>query len=154
MEPLRSTCTQLVLQEIIWLQGYLTALLGNIMLLSYFLDRKENGGALVQAVGAGSNVIMLSQVCQALSLPHNALACFIHLEACSITGILRHMLMRSTVLILLSPFDRANDIACLADLSGKMHAPSSVLRNCSSDCCCNRHQLPEAEGCTGIKHWQ
>ena len=44
------------------MQGYLTALLGNVMLLSYFLDRKEDGGALVQAIGAATNVVVLTQV--------------------------------------------------------------------------------------------
>ncbi len=43
-------------------QGYLTALLGNIMLLSYFLGRKERSGATIQAVGIATNVVVLTQV--------------------------------------------------------------------------------------------
>ena len=44
------------------LQGYLTALLGNIMLLNYFLGRKKRSGATIQAVGIATNVIVLTQV--------------------------------------------------------------------------------------------
>ena len=42
--------------------GYLTALLGNLMLLGYFVDRGEQGAALIQAVGSFSNAVMLTQV--------------------------------------------------------------------------------------------
>lgn len=37
------------------------AMAGNAMLLSYFIESGEVEAALVQAIGAGSNFIMLSQ---------------------------------------------------------------------------------------------
>jgi hypothetical protein len=46
---------------VLW-QGYGMAMLGNTLLLSYFLDRSERSAALVQVVGITSNFAMLSQV--------------------------------------------------------------------------------------------
>ena len=48
--------------------GYLTAILGNLMLLGYFVDRGEQGAALIQAVGGFSNAVMLTQVTALASL--------------------------------------------------------------------------------------
>ena len=42
-------------------QGFSMAMAGNAMLLSYFLEAGEAEAALVQAIGASSNFIMLSQ---------------------------------------------------------------------------------------------
>lgn len=38
------------------------------MLLSYFLERRESGGALVQAVGAVTNIVVLSQVADSVTV--------------------------------------------------------------------------------------
>lgn len=43
-------------------KGYLTALAGNSILLSYFLKKEEPGAATVQAIGVMSNFILLVQV--------------------------------------------------------------------------------------------
>ena len=43
-------------------QGYLTSLLGNTNLLSYFVGKKEMAAARVQLVGALTNGAMLWQV--------------------------------------------------------------------------------------------
>ena len=42
-------------------QGFSTAMAGNAMLLSYFIGNGEKEASLVQAIGTGSNFIMLSQ---------------------------------------------------------------------------------------------
>ena len=44
------------------LQGFVTALSGNITLLAYFIDQGEKGAAAIQAIGAVSNYAVLSQV--------------------------------------------------------------------------------------------
>ena len=43
-------------------QGFSTAMAGNAMLLSYFLEARESEAALVQTIGVSSNFIMLTQV--------------------------------------------------------------------------------------------
>ena len=53
---------QAILTLVMLWQGYLTALLGNVMLLNYFLGRNERSGATIQAVGIATNVIVLTQV--------------------------------------------------------------------------------------------
>lgn len=44
------------------LQGYLTSLFGNVLLLGCFVDKQEGGAIAVQAIGAIANYIMLAQV--------------------------------------------------------------------------------------------
>eukprot|EP00210_Caulerpa_lentillifera_P003033 g2895.t1 len=43
-------------------KGFMTALAGNSILLSYFLTKKERGAALVQAIGVISNFTLLFQI--------------------------------------------------------------------------------------------
>ncbi|KAK9812532.1 hypothetical protein WJX73_006664 [Symbiochloris irregularis] len=49
--------------------GFTTALLGNTVLLSYFVSRGEAGGARIQALGALSNAAVLAQVFLAGHMP-------------------------------------------------------------------------------------
>eukprot|EP01025_Chloroclados_australasicus_P020381 TRINITY_DN21496_c0_g1_i2.p1 TRINITY_DN21496_c0_g1~~TRINITY_DN21496_c0_g1_i2.p1 ORF type:complete len:380 (+),score=13.53 TRINITY_DN21496_c0_g1_i2:599-1738(+) len=42
--------------------GYLTALLGNTLMLSYFVAKQESGAATVQTIGALSNLVVLAQL--------------------------------------------------------------------------------------------
>lgn len=44
------------------LQGYLTSLFGNVLLLGCFVDKQEGGATAVQAIGALANYAMLTQV--------------------------------------------------------------------------------------------
>lgn len=44
------------------LQGYLTCLFGNVLLLGCFVDKQEGGATAVQAIGAIANFAMLTQV--------------------------------------------------------------------------------------------
>jgi len=50
-------------------KGFMTALAGNSILLSYFLKKQENGAAVVQAIGVVSNFILLVQIYMAGLLP-------------------------------------------------------------------------------------
>lgn len=43
------------------LQGYLTSLFGNVLLLGCFVDKGEGGATAVQAIGAVANYAMLGQ---------------------------------------------------------------------------------------------
>ena len=43
-------------------QGYLTSLFGNVLLLGCFVDKQEGGATAVQAIGAVANYILLAQV--------------------------------------------------------------------------------------------
>ncbi|GMH39481.1 hypothetical protein BSKO_07379 [Bryopsis sp. KO-2023] len=45
--------------------GFVTSLLGNTLLLSYFVSKGERGAALIQAIGVASNIVMLAQICLA-----------------------------------------------------------------------------------------
>ncbi|KAK9809188.1 hypothetical protein WJX72_011049 [[Myrmecia] bisecta] len=56
------------LEVLSWV-GFVTALFGNTLLLSYFLSKGEKGASTVQAIGASSNVIMLSQIYMAGFMP-------------------------------------------------------------------------------------
>eukprot|EP00803_Ostreobium_quekettii_P003646 evm.model.scf_1754.1 EVM.evm.TU.scf_1754.1 scf_1754:22951-27089(-) len=67
--------------------GFMTALLGNTILLSYFVSKGERGAALVQAIGMGSNFVMLVQIFLAGFLPSptfwslagfTAVSCFVN----------------------------------------------------------------------------
>lgn len=44
------------------MQGFSMALAGNTLLLTYFIGRRESSAALIQALGVGSNFILLAQV--------------------------------------------------------------------------------------------
>ena len=46
------------------MQGYLTSLFGNVLLLGCFVDKQEGGATAVQAIGALANYAMLTQVPQ------------------------------------------------------------------------------------------
>lgn len=46
----------------------MSSLLGNTILLSYFMGKGERSAALVQAIGVGSNFVMLTQVLYYLNL--------------------------------------------------------------------------------------
>ena len=46
------------------MQGYLTSLFGNVLLLGCFVDKQEGGATAVQAIGALANYAMLTQVQQ------------------------------------------------------------------------------------------
>ena len=46
------------------MQGYLTSLFGNVLLLGRFVDKQEGGATAVQAIGALANYAMLTQVQQ------------------------------------------------------------------------------------------
>ncbi len=43
-------------------QGFSMALAGNTLLLTYFIGKRESSAALIQALGVGSNFILLAQV--------------------------------------------------------------------------------------------
>lgn len=66
------------------IQGYLTSLMGNAILLSYFVGKRESGAAIIQAIGVVSNFVMLGQVsaasiifldCGMWLLPNHTLVC-------------------------------------------------------------------------------
>jgi hypothetical protein len=54
------------------LQGYLTGLLGNLSLLSYFASKKERGAMVVQAIGVVTCLMVLSQLAVAGAMPSTA----------------------------------------------------------------------------------
>eukprot|EP00191_Tetraselmis_sp_GSL018_P021046 CAMPEP_0177580606 /NCGR_PEP_ID=MMETSP0419_2-20121207/1657_1 /TAXON_ID=582737 /ORGANISM="Tetraselmis sp., Strain GSL018" /LENGTH=112 /DNA_ID=CAMNT_0019069499 /DNA_START=378 /DNA_END=711 /DNA_ORIENTATION=- len=43
-------------------EGYFVSFLGNVMLMSYFVSKKERGAVLIQALGVASNFAMLTQI--------------------------------------------------------------------------------------------
>ena len=49
-------------QHTVSMQGYLTSLFGNVLLLGCFVDKQEGGATAVQAIGALANYAMLTQV--------------------------------------------------------------------------------------------
>ncbi len=57
-----TACCVLLSTRRFFLQGYLTSLFGNVLLLGCFVDKQEGGAAAVQAIGAVANYIMLAQV--------------------------------------------------------------------------------------------
>eukprot|EP00884_Botryococcus_braunii_P012245 jgi/Botrbrau1/21020/Bobra.0144s0033.1 len=56
-------------------KAYGMGMLGNTLLLSYFLDREEGSAAVVQVVGIVSNAIMLLQIFMAGFMPQQAFLC-------------------------------------------------------------------------------
>ena len=51
-------------KQVASMQGYLTSLFGNVLLLGCFVDKQEGGATAVQAIGALANYAMLTQVQQ------------------------------------------------------------------------------------------
>lgn len=60
-KPVTACCVLLSTRHF-FLQGYLTSLFGNVLLLGCFVDKQEGGATAVQAIGAVANYIMLAQV--------------------------------------------------------------------------------------------
>ena len=57
-----TACCVLLSTRLFLLQGYLTSLFGNVLLLGCFVDKQEGGATAVQAIGAAANYVMLAQV--------------------------------------------------------------------------------------------
>eukprot|EP00897_Mesotaenium_endlicherianum_P008089 jgi/Mesen1/7308/ME000374S06669 len=55
-------------------QGYSTGFLGNMLLLSYFVSKKETSASLVQTIGASTTAVLLAQVFLAGYMPLPAFA--------------------------------------------------------------------------------
>ena len=55
-------------------QGFLTGLGGNSLLLSYFAAKQETNAVVVQALGVASSFAVLTQICAAGHMPRVALA--------------------------------------------------------------------------------
>ncbi|MBA0710128.1 hypothetical protein Golax_025123 [Gossypium laxum] len=57
---------------VLYMQGMLTGLLGNLSLLSYFAKKKEKEAAVVQTLGVLSTYVVISQlaIAEAMPLPH------------------------------------------------------------------------------------